>query len=148
MRPRQGPALDHGRRHRGKTGCAMKNRVGDWFRALTRHLPFRRAGMAHAQSIREVIVSAIQHRAILRVRYEGQVGYLEVEPHGFGRDVADRLVVLCFEPGHTGAPPSRHGWHRLALSKMVSAFPNGQTFTPRLWPAKTGLAVVLSSTCA
>lgn len=103
---------------------------------LVSHLPFQSPPKTWGRSARELILSAMRNRAMLRLRYEGHFGYLDVEPHGLGRDREGRLLLWCYEIANPQEGEVSGGWHLLTVADIVTAYPSGENFVARPWPGE------------
>jgi len=101
---------------------------------LASRLPFRGPPKTHGRNAQELIRSAMRNRAMLRLRYEGHFGYLDVEPHGLGRDRAGKLLLWCYELANLQEGEAAGGWRLLTVADIVTAYPSGEFFTARDWP--------------
>ncbi|MDD5295960.1 MAG: hypothetical protein PHU46_03515 [Rhodocyclaceae bacterium] len=118
----------------GGAGPATWAGLGAVFSILAARLPFRRP--TRGRSASELILSAMRNRAMLRLRYEGHFGYLDVEPHGLGRDASGKLVLWCYEIANVQEGETTGGWHLLAVADIVTAYPSGENFFSREWPGE------------
>jgi hypothetical protein len=122
---------------------ATPAKVSVWARSLSLlvrlapRLPFQGAPKTYGRSARELILSAMRNRAMLRLRYEGHFGYLDVEPHGLGRDRAGKLLLWCYEIVNLQEGEAAGGWHLLTVADIVTAYASGEYFTARPWPTES-----------
>ncbi len=72
---------------------------------------------------KDVFSIAIHKRRVLEIRYEGQVGYLRIEPYAYGRTEYGPRFLLAFR-----IDPAAEGWITLAVADIVSACLTSDTF--------------------
>jgi len=111
---------------------------------LASRLPFQVAPKTRGRSARELILSAMRNRAMLRLRYEGHFGYLDVEPHGLGRDRVGILLLWCYEIANLQEGEACGGWHLLTVADIVTAYPSGENFSARPWPGESHFDLLIA----
>ena len=127
-----------------RIGARGWSSLGALFLALSSRLPFRRPPRTQGRSARELILSAMRNRAMLRLRYEGHFGYLDIEPHGLGRNAAGKLLLWCYEIANLQEGETCGGWHLLSVSDIVTAYPSGENFSARPWPGESHFEILIA----
>ncbi len=120
----------------GRVSAAVWGTLSRPVSALMEGLPQRRGSRVAGRSARELILSAMKNRAMLRLRYEGHFGYLDVEPQGMGRNSNGLLLLWCYEIANIQECEPSGGWHLLVVADIVAAFPSGESYAARPWPGE------------
>lgn len=127
-----------------RVSAAIWGKLSAPLSALMERLPQQRRSRVVGRSARELILSAMKNRAMLRLRYEGHFGYLDVEPQGLGRNGDGKLLLWCYEIANVQECEPSGGWHLLTVADIVAAFPSGESYSARPWPGDMPFATLIA----
>lgn len=77
---------------------------------------------------RSILSTAIQERWLLEIRYDGEFGYIYIEPHAYGRLADGSKAIYGYRVRYRLEQVQPEGWVVLAASHVISICLTGTRF--------------------